>query len=239
MGIYLRLLASFLFHTLKITVKLGFLILPAFLVLFVLTEPRILMGRGLPYIEEYQAPEVHEIMPHTKWGHMKPCSEFMNEQEEFNKALQCANEKAWPDSPLEGKEHLPLVPPRCFVVSTASPDVFSADDGSFNFIPLIGPFGLEGGIVGVYQQESMTVYVVENTDMNAVYRHELQHYFLHLHNPETEGGGHDQHIWSVCEPPYYTPSDKAIEIGRLRGPAKGSVKVERHISPKTEHDVIK
>lgn len=101
--------------------------------------------------------------------------------------------------------NLDLPIPRCFIVKAQSPNVLSRD--GINFIMIFDMTGV-GAVVGVYQPETRTVFVVENTDAALIYRHELQHYFLHIHDPETAGGGHDQPIWQHCEPPYYTPSDR-------------------------------
>lgn len=214
MGLF-SFLTGAIWLAIKSVFKIGCLLLPAFLVFVVLNQPSILLNRGIPVINDAQEGLVHEILPRTRWGNLKPCSQYFDEQEHFERALSCVNDKVWPDSPLVDTDLSPLVPPRCFIVSAESPDVFSAPDGTFNFIPLIDIFGI-GAVVGVYQPETRTVFVVENVDAAMVYRHELQHVFLHLHNPETGGGGHYQDIWKKCEPPYYTPTVKAEVSATLK-----------------------
>lgn len=164
---------------------------------------------------------VHELIPHTRWEHLKPCGAIFDEEKEFKKALQCVNKKVWPSTPLPSdRESLSI--PRCFIISTASPDIFSGTYSQlFNFIPVMTPFG-PGAVLGVYQPETKTVFIVENVDSAMIYRHELQHFFLHLHDPDAKiggelahGGGHFQPIWDECEPPYYSPTKRSELIGSL------------------------
>lgn len=152
---------------------------------------------------------IHELFPHATWNDLEPCGLHFDEQKEFNRALQCVNKNVWPKSPIVDSTVTHL--PRCFVVKARSSDVYTKPELGFNFIPIFEPTlgGLAvGAVVGVYQPETRTVFIVENVDAPEIYRHELQHYFLHAHNPETEGGGHHQDIWKKCEAPYYEPSDK-------------------------------
>ena len=179
-------------------------VLPSFLVLVVLTRPAVMLNRGVPIIQHADHTMIHELFPNSTWGDLEPCGSLFNEAEEFAKAQQCVDEKVWPKTPLKP---LKLEPPRCFILKASSPNVFSNPKMGFNFIPMFDGRGI-GGVVGVYQPETRTLFIVENIDAAMVYRHELQHFFLHVHDPETEGGGHDQNIWKQCEPPYYTPSDK-------------------------------
>lgn len=169
-----------------------------------LPEPNI-----VPVVSHKQ--HVHDILPHTRWEHMKPCGTLFDERIEFQKALSCVNEKVWPNSPIPNNKN--TVAPRCFLVSTSSPDV-AGDEEGFNFIPMMTPMGI-AAIVGIYDPDTHTVFVVENVDAPMVYRHELQHRFLHMHDPITEGGGHYQDIWKKCEPPYYESSERSKIIGRL------------------------
>ena len=181
-----------------------------FAITLLLAQPSVGLNRGQTIsasaTDQYM---IHELFPHSSWNDLEPCGLHFNEQEEFNKALQCVNTKVWPKSPIVKEEFTHI--PRCFIVKAHSPDVYTSPKAGFNFWPIfeVTPVGVQtGAVVGVYQPETRTVYIVENVDAAMVYRHELQHYFLHEHNPETGGGGHDQKIWKQCEPPYYTPSDK-------------------------------
>jgi hypothetical protein len=206
-----KIAAKGTFYTAKAAIYLFSLVLPSILVFNVLMQPAILLNRGVPIVHKADHTLIHELFPHSTWDDLEPCGKYFNEREEMGKALQCVNTNVWPDSPLNAQK---LNPPRCFVVKANSPNVFSSDKMGFNFIPVFDGLRM-GGVVGVYQPETHTVFVVENVDAAMIYRHELQHYFLHLHDPETEGGGHHQNIWRQCEPPYYEPSIKVKVQAKL------------------------
>lgn len=199
-----RLAAKITLLTAKTATYLFFLALPSILVFSLLMQPGILLNRGVPIIHKADHTQIHELFPNSTWDDLEPCGKHFNEREEMTKALQCVNTKVWNQNPLKSEG---LNPPRCFVIKANSPNVYSSAKMGFNFIPLFDGLRV-GGVVGVYQPETHTVFVVENIDAAMIYRHELQHFFLHLHDPETEGGGHFQHIWEKCEPPYYEPSLK-------------------------------
>jgi len=198
--------------TLLLTLRGFLLFVPSFLVFAVLSRPEIIMNRGLPIVQIANQPTIHEIIPNTRWDSLKPCGTAFDEQQEFNAARQCVNQKAWKDSPIS----LDLEIPRCFIITVNSPDVFGDESGTFNFIPITSMFGDVGAVLGVYQPATRTVYIVENVDAAQVYRHETQHYMLHIHSPETGGGGHHQEIWHECEAPYYSPSIEAKMIGAIK-----------------------
>lgn len=141
---------------------------------------------------------VHEAFPETRWEHMQPCGIYFNEQEAFQEALSCVN-NVW------GSNALPvsLKAPRCFIVSSSSPNLYYNETYGFNYVPV-----QFGGIVGVYQPETMTVFVTQNIDAKEIYQHEVSHYLLHLRFPNTGGGGHDQDIWKSCYEPTYSPSTR-------------------------------
>lgn len=200
----MNLLLSALVSLIRITAKLFFAVLPSVLVFAVLTQPEIMMNRGVSVISKVDHAQIHELFPNSSWNDLEPCGKYFDETEEFRKARQCVNDNVWPDRTLDTNE-LEFPIPRCFIVKAHGPNVLSKDN--INFIPIFDGLGV-GAVVGVYQPETRTVYVVENVDAPMIYRHELQHYFLHEHDPETTGGGHHQTIWQKCEPPYYEPSKK-------------------------------
>ena len=182
-------------------------------VLSVIYQPQLDLIRGESVPGQGNDPQanymIHELFPHASWNDLEPCGLHFDEQKEFNTALQCVNKNVWPDSPITDSTVTHI--PRCFIVKAKTVDVYTKPEIGFNFIPIFEPtpMGIEvGAVVGVYQPETRTVYIIENVDAPMIYRHELQHYFLHAHNPETGGGGHHQEIWQKCEPPYYDPSDK-------------------------------
>ena len=191
-----------------------FALASAFL-LNVVFQPQIDLIRGESIVSNGNDPQaeymIHELFPNASWNDLEPCGQHFNEQKEFNTALQCVNQKVWPNSPIVDPVYTHI--PRCYVVKAHAADVYTKPELGFNFVPLfeVTPAGLEvGAVVGVYQPETRTVFIIENIDAPSVYRHELQHYFLHAHDPETEGGGHDQLIWEACEPPYYEPSEAVL-----------------------------
>jgi hypothetical protein len=197
-----RYITSVTFYTLATLVILAFVIQPSLVLNSGKSNPVTASDRAM----------IHELFPNSSWNDLEPCGLHFDEQKEFNTALQCVNQKVWPQTPITKEEFTHI--PRCFIVKAKSPDVFTSPKAGFNFWPIFemtprGP-GV-GAVVGVYQPETRTVYIVENVDAAMVYRHELQHYFLHIHNPETGGGGHFQEIWKQCEPPYYTPSEQVTK----------------------------
>lgn len=205
------LLISAIISLIKFSVRFFFMVLPSILVSYVLLQPQILMNKGVPVVGKTDHALIHELIPNSSWNDLEPCGNYFDEKEEFRKAISCVNEKVWPDSKLNTNE-LEFPIPRCFIVKAHGPNVLSKN--GINFVPIFDPLMGANAIVGVYQPETRTVFVVENIDAAMVYRHELQHYFLHEHNPETGGGGHDQSIWQKCEPPYYEPSDKAKSLNQ-------------------------
>lgn len=231
MNIFLSALSALI----KATARLFFMALPSLLVVFVLTNPHINANAGVPTLGASRHEVIHELFPNSSWNDLSPCGLYFDEHEEFVKARSCVNDKVWPESKLTTNEKdFPI--PRCYVVKAQSPNVLSKD--GINFLPIFDVIGV-GAVVGVYQPETRTVYVVENVDAPLVYRHELQHYFLHKHDPATEGGGHDQNIWQMCEPPYYTPSQKALDAGKeseesgdnsTSDTIKAPIKIQKYLS---------
>ena len=146
------------------------------------------------------AQTVHPAFPSTRWVHTTPCGVAFDEVKEFLRAQACAN------STLRlGKPGLNVPVPRCFIITAASPDV--KQKGHVNFAQ-IG----SGGIVGLYQPEMFTIFIINNDDAAHIYRHEIQHYLQHLDDPKTGGGGHVGTIWEKCEAAQYTPSTRARAI---------------------------
>lgn len=208
----MRLLFGLLLTVLTGAIRCAFVVLPSFLVFVVLSRPEIVMNRGVSLVQSADRPKIHELLPNSRWSDLKPCGEFFDEQKNFDQALSCVNSQVWTKSPLSTETAIP----RCFVISAGSPDIYSDRSKTFNFIPIADMFGNIGAVVGVYQPETRTVFVVENVDAPKVYRHELQHFFLHLHDPITAGGGHHQEIWHKCEEPYYSPSIEAKMISAIK-----------------------
>ena len=217
--------------TLSVSVKVFLLFLPSLLVISALTSPQVEInlqrGQTLPTSSDQEKQMIDDLFPNSGWNDLEPCGLHFNEQEEFNKALQCVTDKVWDKGPITDPN---LTIPRCFILKAKSPDVYTRPDIGFNFIPIMefdpqSGTVISGAVVGYYQTETKTVFVVENIDAPMVYRHELQHYFLHIQQPITGGGGHHQKIWDRCEPPYYTPSDK------VRARREDSHEIEMEYAP--------
>jgi hypothetical protein len=187
----------------------SFLFLFHFLMLYGSEEKIIELLVAKPQIKKsisYPIP-VHGILTHdTTWSHLTPCGVYFNEQEEMKRALQCVNSKVYSEEKID--IHTPI--PRCFIISSSSPDVVSREN--LNFLPVPSLMGM-GAVVGYFDTKTETLFVVENYDAASIYRHELQHYFLKLKGGT--GGGHHQDIWKKCEPPYYKESDKVKFINKL------------------------
>lgn len=216
---FFRFLGQVLCFSIKLSFRVTLAALPALLVLLVLTQPsiqrEIQSGKVIIKTTNVGGPVGGEFgpFPGTRWNQVEPCGVYFNEQEEFNSALQCVNENVWPDDPIAEESMIP----RCFVVSAESPDVFS-DGFGVNVVPIIlfTPFGIvQSAIVGYYDTDTNSIFIVENEDAAGIYRHELQHLFLDLHDEASDGGGHFQYIWQACEPPYYKPSVRAQIQGIL------------------------
>jgi hypothetical protein len=163
---------------------------------------------GISHVAHAQNMKVHDLLPHTPWAQLEPCNAHFDEKKEYETAKQCVNENVWKTE--DGSDAIKQqYPPRCFVIPAHAADVSRIDKGRFNAIVVFDPFMGYGAVVGFYHPDTRTLFVVENHDAPKIYRHELQHFFLHLYEPKSSGGGHFQPIWSICEEPYYSPSEKA------------------------------
>lgn len=187
----------------------SFLFLFHFLMLYGTEQNIISLLVAKPVVQKrinYPPPTHKVLTSNTTWNHLIPCGVYFNEIEEMNTALQCANKKVYIEDPIDES----TVIPRCFIISSASPDVYHRK--GYNFIFYNSFFG-SGGVVGYFDTDTDTVFVVENEDARKIYRHELQHFFLKLKGGT--GGGHHQEIWKQCEAPYYEESERVKLIHKL------------------------
>lgn len=193
-----KLLFRTCFGCLKLSFKL--LQLSCLIAVAVLFSTTIIEKGQFPVPRIIQKKQIHELIPHTKWSTLRPCGAYFDEIAEYKQALQCSG------NVIKMK---PSLPPRCFVITTDSPDIFEGAD--FNGIPIITPLGT-GRVVGFYDEFSETIYIVENIDAASTYRHESQHHFQHI-----SGGvvNHEGPIWNRCEKQYYEPSIKNITVKRI------------------------
>ena len=165
--------------------------------------------------------ETAMLFPNSNPEHFVPCDLVFSSQKEFNDALQCFNESGAANQQLEIKEH-----PRCWLVSTESPDISHAD--SFHYLKKLLPqvtidpekgVGIaiqELNILGLFVTASNNIYIIDNVDRKAIYRHELHHNFLKLSGVVENGNAHDNVVWGKCEPATYTPSKISKISGWLR-----------------------
>ncbi len=160
---------------------------------------------GIP-LQNYSVPGNVEpvILPRTKWSQLKTCGSFFDELTEYNKAYECSK-------PVIEESHNITVPkfkiPRCFVVSVESPDVLFVPKFMSNNILLPSPLGKVLPILGFFEEATNTVFLVENFDIEKIYRHELQHYFLSETISDLSGDPeHSSNVWKKCEPPFYDAS---------------------------------
>lgn len=181
--------------------------------LFVLdtSTPDITNNKDLSEISTLQSfSPIHPLLPFTQWKHLKRCDEVFNMAEELNKALSCANDKVFSQEPYN-EILTDFEIPTCYVITTSSPDVHQTP--VFNYIAENIFFG--GKILGFYTEHDKTMYLVDNFDIKEIYRHEMQHYFLHIKDG-SGNGSHDHKMWQVCEPGLYSPSSEAIENARTK-----------------------
>lgn len=201
--IYRSLIVSFVFYCFLLSTPFQQFVLLSNDSLLVFTSP-LKLEQPQQALTVKTPDLVHPFFPFTQWKHVKPCGEFFDEVKEFNKALECSNKNRFDLTPINQQQ---VFPPRCFIITTDSPDIRTSENGVFNYWNI--GFFFYSGIVGLYEPEQKTIFIAENFDAPMIYRHELQHYFLDL--MEGDGNGrHDDLIWSVCEPSHYSPSQEAL-----------------------------
>lgn len=156
---------------------------------------------------------VHSYFQKTGWDHVKPCGAFFQEQAQFDKAKECSNIAIQKELNKSIPEN--LVIPRCFVISKTSSDVSYSPLYKMNAVLLRNIIQMFA-IVGLYDADTHSIFLVENHDLAMIYRHELQHYFQHVVDPALIEKNHEGLIWDMCEPRTYTPSPQQREIIRLQ-----------------------
>lgn len=155
---------------------------------------------------------INPWLPNTTWLHVKPCALFFEEIDLLEETLQCANERVWPDEPLKLAD---VGIPACHVISRESPDIMRI--GLLNVaVYRIGHVAF-GAILGFYDTMLHETFIVENLDMKAVYRHEIQHHLLNKHPTHSEIGDHNHPIFQACEPATYTKSDALVLLEEFLG----------------------
>jgi len=168
------------------------------------------LGSPLSYSEDSEStnsPQLHPLIPFTSKTDMVMCTDVMDMEEIFNNSLECTLNSLYPDTtPLITVEQYTLlrsIISHCYVITPASPDIYSTD--SYNYIKEFHFFG--GSILGFYDPRLLTTYITQNVDMVAITEHELQHHILNVLG--VEDGDHTNGVWFQCRPPRYTPSKEA------------------------------
>ena len=162
--------------------------------------------------------EALDIFPGSIESDFVPCSEVFDADAEFDKALECTN-----SSGALAEKLVVTKRPSCRVAKATSKGVSRAD--SFNYLDMIVPQlvitqdGQVGiriirmAVLGLFVPETENMYIVENTDQEIIYRHELQHYFLKLGGSKEQGNEHSSDVWKKCEAPRYSPTTRAKIAG--------------------------
>ena len=142
------------------------------------------------------------VIPFTDSEHLIPCSEFVDEQYNFDLSLQC-----YLDTRGKSGQDVDIELPECYVVSEDSPDIVKTDE--YNYIRL-SIFDYFLGVLGFYFIPTGVIYIAETYDVEFIYRHEVGHYIL----GELEGdsdGAHLDIFWIECSTQYYDPSEESKE----------------------------
>lgn len=149
---------------------------------------------------------VHPFIPFTSKKYIIDCNTLFSVEEAYKEVLSCVESKTFPEQ--KDRKILDSLPiPTCKLISIDSPDVHHEDSSNFNYITLGFIYSFK--VVGFYEEKTKEIFVVQNKESRRIWKHELQHYFLHL--LEGDGNGkHDHQIWSDCMEPYFVP-DSIIE----------------------------
>jgi hypothetical protein len=161
---------------------------------------------------------IHELLAKTEWKHLEPCGAHFNERKNFEESLSCTN-KALKETGVEEVSRNVSIP-TCYVITSRSPDVVRAGLVNLAIFSWATPTGriAIGAVLGFFIPDSEHIFVVENIDVEEIYRHELQHYFLKIagveqtDKPETI---HSHHTYDVCEARTYTKSSKVKELEEI------------------------
>lgn len=141
---------------------------------------------------------VHWVISLTSWQQLKPCAAFFPERENFDIAVSCG-EKV--------KIHNEGVNiPRCFVIPKESADVRTVDEGKTNVV-VIGLLYIRMAILGFFDDKDNSIYLVENSDIDYIYIHEIGHYILQLAYKDGDGR-HLHQYWQTCATPTYDRTNK-------------------------------
>jgi hypothetical protein len=167
----------------------------------------------------YQPRELRESShaPHTTWNDLRSCGEYFDEMQEYKNSRTCTYSSLLHNEKLTAIIDPPL--PRCYVIGANSKDVVYSHGASANVIMRIDfPSFSVVEILGFYDSDTSTIYIVENFDIDRIYRHEIQHYIIDTVYPGFKDLDHSSSVWSNCEPKTYGPTTKQIESNKYIRP---------------------
>lgn len=118
--------------------------------------------------------------------------------------------------------------PECYVIKEESPGVFKSRTN--NYLPVFSAREkMFGSVLGLYNQKTRVIFVVETFDLEETYRHEAQHYIFTLLDKEREDRGitsHSHKIWQHCEKQFYSVSEESKKFYKNRDLSKADIVME-------------
>jgi len=153
----------------------------------------------------------------VQWKHVSPCSDYLNEVEQYKQTIKCSSE-VFTGEEIRKLKDLDL--PECYVIHEDAPVIFH--DSHDNYIPIFHPFGYVMPVLGLYSSNKQLILLVEHVDLEEVYRHEIQHFLLDILEKDADGG-HVHDIWKECEPPTHSASKKAKKLYSKRDLSKEDI----------------
>jgi len=151
--------------------------------------------------------------PNTKPEEIVSCSSYFNVDSEFDEAVECFEQTKQIKLTDQSK-------PTCYVILQSSKDLTHDSDGlNVKQTPQI-TYSVDSEnklsvelqllpVMGMYVVESRNIFIMENYDVDFIYKHELFHLFLNRMNIKDENNEHSDVIWKTCTTPTYERSRKA------------------------------
>lgn len=181
-------------------------------------------GKGKP--DEFI---IREVLGETTWADVEPCSKYLDENKLWKEAISCAA------GTFDSEDYLELrrsEPPKCWVIKRTSNMIYN--HGDFNYLAILrrNLMSVTMAVLGVYIPELNSQFLVENVDLEDIYRHETQHHMFRLLKKENLDSGsktHTHKIWEKCEPTLYKPSKNSIKINSKRKLTKDDILMKEKI----------
>jgi len=160
------------------------------------------------------SPLVMSNFPNSSPKDFIRCDKVLDLEKLYKKAYACAL-KEHNEISTVNKDELPL----CIVVSEKSKDIMT-DKKGINYLEIVDVYLSidpethlfqvqiqRSPAVGLFISEENTMLLIENSDLDRIYSHELLHWLLFKANI-TEGD-HTDTIWKTCSTQQYKPSKMA------------------------------